>query len=799
MSSRDIKFLLSFSGSHPIYVDPEDVNDVLNNAPGGLDDYLVSVNLDNTDLEFTLNSGTVLTFDATAFLADIYAQSGVYDSGTQSIIFTLTNGSTFSVPVSALLPVTTDSTIDGDGNATPLSVVEMTGADGVTDGNKGIVPTPVATDNVKFLKGDATWSNVTANDVGLGNVDNTSDLDKPISTATQTALDLKYDASNPDGFVDTAGAAAAAPVQDVNGETGNVVLDTDDISEGVTNLYFTDARVAASPSVSTNTGNIATNTANISSNDTDISNLQAEQITQNNAIALNTAKVSADGSIDTHSDVDTTTTAPTSGQVLEWDGANWVPATPAPGVTDHGALTGLADDDHLQYLTESRHDALPQDNPHNVTATQVGLGNVDNTSDADKPVSTAQQAALDLKYDASNPNGYETPAQLNARDTANRDRANHTGTQTASTISDFDTEVSNNTDVVANTAKVSADGSIDTHSDVDTTTTTPTTGDLLSWDGTNWIPQSVDNGFTIFPVWAEEGGTLANGSRQWSFGNGDTGDINIVIPIDCEMFAISFDGVDTGVGSTVTIDMMKNDAVLTTSKAFVEKDFETLATTQSFVAGDCIGFQTNTLTGSMEDSRVCAWFRVPTSTVSTGVLNDLLDVSTGTPSNGEVLTYNGSNWVAQGPQAYDFYNVSENTSGNVVTQAVSSPYVMPVPVEESSGSTITYNSATGIFTLAVGTYLVEAVVRAGNLTGGAPSFCGNRFRQVVSQANIGNQSVHYAPSDTGDFPGQDMSQGIITVASGTLDIAYYLDFSTVAVGTLQWNPQRSFIRITKIG
>lgn len=35
---------------------------------------------------------------------------------------------------------------------------------------------------------------------------------------------------------------------------------------------------------------------------------------------------------------------------------------------------------------------------------------------------------------------------------ADRARANHTGTQTASTISDFDTEVSNNTDVAANTA-----------------------------------------------------------------------------------------------------------------------------------------------------------------------------------------------------------------------------------------------------------------------------------------------------------------------------------------------------------
>lgn len=33
-------------------------------------------------------------------------------------------------------------------------------------------------------------------------------------------------------------------------------------------------------------------------------------------------------------------------------------------------------------------------NPHNVTATQVGLGNVDNTSDINKPVSTAQAAAI---------------------------------------------------------------------------------------------------------------------------------------------------------------------------------------------------------------------------------------------------------------------------------------------------------------------------------------------------------------------------------------------------------------------
>lgn len=45
-------------------------------------------------------------------------------------------------------------------------------------------------------------------------------------------------------------------------------------------------------------------------------------------------------------------TAPTAGQVLTFDGSAWAPAMPAAsgGATDHGALTGLTDDDHPQYL-----------------------------------------------------------------------------------------------------------------------------------------------------------------------------------------------------------------------------------------------------------------------------------------------------------------------------------------------------------------------------------------------------------------------------------------------------------------
>ena len=75
----------------------------------------------------------------------------------------------------------------------------------------------------------------------------------------------------------------------------------------------------------------------------------------------------------------------------------------------------------------------------------------------------------DIASDGTKLDGIETGAEVNnisdtdATDltdagdstlhyhSADRNRANHTGTQTASTISDFDTEVSNNTDVSANT------------------------------------------------------------------------------------------------------------------------------------------------------------------------------------------------------------------------------------------------------------------------------------------------------------------------------------------------------------
>lgn len=54
------------------------------------------------------------------------------------------------------------------------------------------------------------------------------------------------------------------------------------------------------------------------------------------------------------------------------------------------------------------HSQATSGNPHNVTKSDVGLGNVDNTSDANKPVSTATQTALDNKVDKVTGKGLST-------------------------------------------------------------------------------------------------------------------------------------------------------------------------------------------------------------------------------------------------------------------------------------------------------------------------------------------------------------------------------------------------------
>lgn len=82
------------------------------------------------------------------------------------------------------------------------------------DGSKH-VPATGTSSNGKFLKAGATagamaWSSLAKTDVGLGNVDNTSDENKPVSTAQQAALNTKVDASGGDIAATKVGSITAS-------------------------------------------------------------------------------------------------------------------------------------------------------------------------------------------------------------------------------------------------------------------------------------------------------------------------------------------------------------------------------------------------------------------------------------------------------------------------------------------------------------------------------------------------------------------------------------------------------------
>lgn len=84
----------------------------------------------------------------------------------------------------------------------------------------------------------------------------------------------------------------------------------------------------------------------------------------------------------------------TAGVIMgsELDGKIYAETDGTASVNGWGALKGSVSSIDINMTNHINN----TQNPHNVTKTQVGLSNVDNTSDIDKPISTAVQSALDL-------------------------------------------------------------------------------------------------------------------------------------------------------------------------------------------------------------------------------------------------------------------------------------------------------------------------------------------------------------------------------------------------------------------
>lgn len=179
------------------------------------------------------------------------------------------------------------STVDNTVNI-PLVSTSSDGAMSKEDKSKINKIIDTGTGN-QYLANDGTYKTLTKDTVGLGNVDNTSDINKPISTAQREALD----------------------------QLGTSIQDH--INDKSNPHNTTKSQVGLS------------NVDNTSDIDKPVSNAQSQAILQ--------AKQEIEQNLEDH-------------------------------IND-------------------------KNNPHQVTKNQIGLGNVDNTSDLNKPISTSVQKALD--------------------------------------------------------------------------------------------------------------------------------------------------------------------------------------------------------------------------------------------------------------------------------------------------------------------------------------------------------------------------------------------------------------------
>lgn len=222
----------------------------------------------------------------------------VYDSvNTVAPVATTSEAQIGSDDTKRMTPLKTKQSIASEVGVTIASFAQGQKADNAVQSVNGKTG-----NSVTLVKGD----------VGLGNVDNTSDLDKPISAATQTALNGKATSAQ--------GAKADSAIQALGGTTGQVLTKNSNTDNDVAWQTVAAATAVSYAPQTLNSGQQSQARANIS------------------------AYLQPTG---------------TTAEYLRGDGS---------------AAT--------------------------LNKAAVGLGNVDNTSDLSKPISTATQAALNGKVAA---------------------------------------------------------------------------------------------------------------------------------------------------------------------------------------------------------------------------------------------------------------------------------------------------------------------------------------------------------------------------------------------------------------
>ncbi len=128
------------------------------------------------------------------------------DSANKSTDGTLTSNSNVKFPTEKAVKTYVDSKVTAstvvDADASTKGKIQLAGDLGGTAGAPTVPGlankenTIAAGTTTQYFRGDKSWQTLDKTAVGLANLDNTTDLNKPISTATQTALDTKEATAN---------------------------------------------------------------------------------------------------------------------------------------------------------------------------------------------------------------------------------------------------------------------------------------------------------------------------------------------------------------------------------------------------------------------------------------------------------------------------------------------------------------------------------------------------------------------------------------------------------------------------
>ena len=386
----------------------------------------------------TVNGSNILTENSTEFIQDTAA--AIITGGTHTNITATFNDSTGTLNLVGAVTYTDEQAQDAVGNAvgTGLSYNDTTGAisvdttaiqakvanvtdteigylDGVTSGiqtqldAKAPLASPTFTGTVTLPANTITQSMMADDSVGTNEIGGFAVTTAKIADLNVTAGKLAADSVETAKIVD--GAVTSAKIANdtiVNADINSAAAISQSKIDGLT----TDLAAKASLSGATFTGAVSGTSLTLS----------GDLTVNGTTTTINSTEITVDDKNLTLGSVATPTDAGADGGGITLKGAtdktlSWVDATDAWTSSENFNLAsgktylanGTAIKDVTETLTNKTLTSPVINTPTGITKSDVGLANVDNTTDANKPVSTATQTALDLKAPLASPALTGTP------------------------------------------------------------------------------------------------------------------------------------------------------------------------------------------------------------------------------------------------------------------------------------------------------------------------------------------------------------------------------------------------------